>query len=119
MTPTGFYSAVQHQDDPDLLLVRTRVRRDALRLAQFVRGDLALSRAPSVRRPLPMADYPWRLAVPRETWAHFLLAETESITYPNFKDEVAQHDPVRVGIYHYVWELLSFLEGLDPHGRRL
>jgi hypothetical protein len=133
MTPAGFFSAVQHRDDPTLLVVRTRDRSDADHLVDWyatwaqdlialwadtkMAGDPGIPDAEVVA--YPVSDYPWRVIVPKAAWAAFLAEAVEDLDYGNFKDAVKKaQGPDRAMVYTNVWSALLRLEDLDPLGRR-
>lgn len=99
MTTRGFYSAVQHRDDPDRLLVRARCEEDIRALADLVAGEPVL---------LENADYAWRVETTRAEWSAALQVLAAEITYPNFKSAVrdaAHHDA-----YMDVWSVMCALD---------
>ena len=133
-TTQGFFSAVQHRDDPRLLVVRTRDHSDAQTLMTWYaawRSDMAkvlhaLSGKPApVEGPAPAittyawSDYPWRVIMPRSAWGAFLAESVEDLDYGNFKDAVKERQGYsRAEVYAKVWSALLALEDLDPWGRR-
>lgn len=104
MTTDGFFSAVQHRDKPNTLLIRARSRVDLEQLADRVR--IKHSKILSTDN----ADYPYRILLPRKQWAEYLLSATEDLTYPNFKSAVGKTNPERAYIYHDVWSTLFEIE---------
>lgn len=78
MTTRGFWSVVQHRNNPTLLLVRARCREH---LSAFPDREI---------RHTPDADYLYRVAVTRELFQHIMRREMNAIDYPNFKAAVAQ-----------------------------
>lgn len=100
MTTRGFYSVVQHRDDPDRVLVRARCKADIDALA-----DLLPDAEPIL---LHDADYAWRIDVPRAVWAAALQTLTAEIAYPNFKSAV--HDPAHHDAYLRVWGVMCALD---------
>lgn len=133
-TTAGFFSAVQHRDDPSLLVVRTRDHADAEHLVAWYaawQGDMAKiehalkGHAVPLEGPMPSittyawSDYPWRVIMPRSAWGAFLAETVEDLDYGNFKDAVkARQGADRAGVYSKVWQALLALEDLDPKGRR-
>jgi hypothetical protein len=106
-TDGGFYSAVQHWDNPDMLVVRSRTEADARYLADW----MASQGATVTVHHTPKADYGWRVMVSKTSFAMFLVDKAESIDYPNFKSAVAErqgHD--RAMVYGGVWETLLALQ---------
>lgn len=80
MHPRGFYSAVQHRDKPDTLLIRARCEAD-------IRGlkDLLPDAEPF---PLTNSDYEWRLECSVAEWMTAMARMTTEIDYPNFKNAI-------------------------------
>lgn len=133
-TTRGFFSAVQHNTDPSLLVVRTRDHADATTLRDWyaawqtdmARIQHALTGKPAaVEGPAPTittyewSDYPWRVIMPRSAWGAFMAESVEDLDYGNFKDAVkARQGADRAGVYSNVWAALLRLEALDPMGRR-
>lgn len=133
-TTRGFFSAVQHRDDTNLLVVRTRDHSDAATLlawyaawqTDMAKINHALTGTPSaLEGPTPAittyewSDYPWRVIMPRSAWGAFLAESVEDLDYGNFKDAVKKaQGPERAGVYTNVWGALLRLEDLDPKGRR-
>lgn len=98
----GFFSAVQHIDKPDTLLIRARFKGDLERLRkQFepcYREDCKI-------RETPDADYRYRMECPKYAFSDFLEKLADDIDYPNFKDAV--HDgTVRDTAYMNCWRAL-------------
>ena len=103
LTTQGFYSVVAHRDDPDLLLVRARVREDIEALGAQI---------PSIE-PFedPAADYRWRAEVTRAEWEQAMVELARAIDYDNFKDAVSRRQGMeREAVYHRVWRELLRLQ---------
>jgi hypothetical protein len=66
---------------------------------------------------MPKADYPYRVHVDKETAGDIAYNAAMSVSYGNFKNEVAKHDKKRAGIYHDVWDVMLKLENDDLPGR--
>lgn len=98
-TKSGFYSAVQHYDNPDIIHVRARFKGDLERLwNRYLEGE------PKVIHT-PRNDYPYRMDITRTNWAIILREEAEKIDYENFKD--AAHDGTsRDAAYMGCWSAL-------------
>lgn len=107
----GFYSAVQHKDDPNLIMVRCRAKEHADKLVQ------ALPEAPPelVETP-PPADYRWRVTITREQWVYFAARCAAEVAYYNFKNTTSKekHPPGYMSALHGIWsDLLSVQD--KPH----
>lgn len=94
-TTGGFYSVVQHRDKPDVFLVRAR---DKASLETMLEGIELAGNAEGVEHEVGEifmaeggSDYPWRVEVPKATYAIFVVHELLNYTnYPNFKSELKQ-----------------------------
>lgn len=79
-TTGGFVSAVEHREDPDLLMVRARDYRslecmlDSIELAGNAEEPDVERERPEIVMEVP-ADYPWRVTVPKATFALWLQFE--------------------------------------------
>lgn len=78
-TQDGFISAVDNGQVPGKLAVRARDKRSLALLAELTDQDILQLRD---------TDYPYRVHVTKEEFSDFLLAHVESLTYPNFKNQV-------------------------------
>jgi hypothetical protein len=120
MTTKGFYSAVQHHDEADLLVVRTRVKEDARELARYlINSDNSPIDPETLIIEKEYADYPFRVIVHREDFREFIGDVVNNLFYPNFKDEVKHIQGLdRARVYSGVWSTLLRLEDFDPEARR-
>ncbi|PSL05655.1 hypothetical protein [Cecembia rubra] len=93
----GFVSIVQHRDLMDTLMVRARVKMDLLSL--FTEERILET---------PDADYRFRVLVPKREMAAIFAEKIKEITYPNFKNEIAQIQSQRdkFSVYHKIWKLM-------------
>jgi len=90
-TKHAFLSIVQHRDQPDMLMVRARVKGDIEHYfpdAKVIRMD--------------DADYLYRAAIPREAVAAATAKAVEQINYPKFKPAV--EDRRREAFYVSIWD---------------
>lgn len=98
LTTHGFFSAVQKPGDaPDHVTVRARCREDI---------DALVARLGVPAHPTTdgLADYAWRVRVPREAWALYLVDAAMGIDYSNYKNEVGRvQGPERASVYGRVW----------------
>ena len=107
----GFFSAVQHRDKPDTLLVRSRFKGDLERLigAMTKEERELLCGNPKVEIT-PNADYRYRTEIRKVVFAELVRETAEDIDYPNFKDAV--HDGTnRDWAYLNVWQALRREQG--------
>lgn len=111
-TRDGFYSIVQHRDQPDVAVVRGRVEEDIRRFAERlvkygVETDVWADES---------ADYLWRFYAPLETVGRVLGELTEEIDYDNFKSAAPKD---RGAVLMAVWDQTTKLEpdfGLRYYG---
>jgi len=111
-TPDGFFSAVQHKDHPDKIMIRTRSKMHAERLIEAVPKGSA---RPEIVETPPPADYRFRVTVTREEWVFMVGTFAADIDYLNFKNQAAkkQHPKGFMSALHGVWsELLTFQDSL-------
>jgi hypothetical protein len=102
LTIRGFYSIVKRDGQ---LCVRARVEDDLARLR-----ELMPALGPVIKGA--GSDYPFRAFISPEAFAASLPLLAAEITYPNFKDAVAQaQGEERAAVYGQVWEELM---GLEP-----
>ncbi len=106
-TTIGFFSIVADVRARGAVLVRARDRED---LAGFIGRIPRVTETGRVRRgslpkivETPRADYPFRASMPIADARAVLAGLVSAIDYPNFKDAVAEQDPVRAHKYMGVW----------------
>lgn len=109
MTQYGFFSVVQHRDNPDQFLVRARVANDLTNLmvlGHFLREIVSL----------PDANYPYRFTLSREEWENIAHLLAQNVDYPNFEERVHQlpDQTSKNRVYLKVWDTLSALQEPDP-----
>ncbi len=92
-TTKGFISAVADPDDPGVLVVRSRWKRDLQALFPVRRVDVT-----------PERDYPFRVRCARSELAAVIGAEVGAVDYGNFKDACPEG---RRAPYLQVWGALS------------
>ena len=104
-TQHGFFSAVQHIDKPDTLIIRARVKNDLTALRKHYFPTLSKTKF------LQTADYPYRAMISKDDFAKGMERITHDLTYPNFKNAVAQQQGrERYSIYTKIWGILWELE---------
>lgn len=81
-TETGFTSAVQNRDNPELLVVRGR---DLLSLEPIT------ARFPNLQiTSSATSDYPHRIIMTKTEYAQYVVDAITDLNYPNFKNRVYQ-----------------------------
>lgn len=102
-TTKGFYSVVEHRDDPDKLLVRCRVKADMEALIEYMPWITPFEDK--------TADYRYRAIVPRRDWLSTMLELGDEIDYANFKKAVRKRQgPKREAVYMRVWTAMLSLQ---------
>lgn len=97
-TTTGFYSAVQHRDNPDLLMVRARDEESLAPLVEATGAEIVST---------PQADYAFRVTVTKRQYADWLAAAVMGIDYPNFKNRAhTARGGLFAGVLHEVWDVM-------------
>ena len=101
-TATGFYSAVQHRDNPELLMVRARDEESLAPLAALTDQQTQFT---------PDADYAFRVIVSKQVYAQWLMTQVIGIDYPNFKSRAyTARGGAFVHALHDVWEVMFRLQ---------
>lgn len=120
-TTIGFYSIVQkeHHDDPDgkkLFVIRARTKDDLQRLVDLIQPKLKLYVGDTPARikihEYEKSDYQFRIYLDtKEDLATTLATLAEKVTYPNFKDEIAEipHQQDKAPAYANLWLKLFLL----------
>ena len=102
-TKMGFLSIVEHRDDPNLLMIRTRFKEDigelCRRIAKQEEG------AEPAWEETPDGDYRYRVTCSREVMARLVEQLVREIDYTNFKQSV-HGDPTRDRAYMACWNAL-------------
>lgn len=108
-TTAGFFSAVQHRDDHDQLMIRARSHADLVNLTAVAMGHLDVW--PPEITETGHADYPYRVTMSRRDWAACVTELIAGVDYDNFKNAVAKTNPKRShGPYMQVWSALHAIE---------
>lgn len=79
-TETGFVSAVQHREDPDLLVVRARDRQSLEPIEAKHRVEITTN---------AYSDYPYRVIMHKADFDSWVSESIKFLDYPNFKNQVA------------------------------
>lgn len=79
-TETGFVSAVQHRDEPDLLVVRARDRISLVGILDYADTEITTN---------AYSDYPYRVIIHKADFTRWVNDAIKFLEYPNFKNQVA------------------------------
>lgn len=105
-TRYGFFSVVQHKNNPDLVVIRARERGDIEWAANFVNeGRLPIDIPDCQVEGTPLNDYRFRIIVERDEFQDLLDHLAEEMNYVNFRDTI-NGDPVRDNAYTEVWQTM-------------
>lgn len=106
----GFFSAVEHRDDKDMILLRARFGGDLEKLLSSCGGANYM---PTIEHT-PEADYAYRVAVPRTLWREIVAQVAEEIDSDNFKNSVHEgHGSARDEAYMECWWALRKAQGFS------
>jgi len=99
----GFYSAVQHRDNPEIILLRARFDGDLECLLEHC----GCENYKVFIKETPDADYRFRVELPRAMWGDIVKQVADEIDYDNFKNSVHEgqgsaRDAAYMGCW---WEL--------------
>ena len=138
-TTDGFFSVVAHQKKHTHLMVRARDKESLENLSyklsrttdvlpvyngehKFMNQDDANEYWLDKIKSTPLADYPFRMTMLRETWAQYMTLYTENhnhinkserkadLQYTNFKNACkdAGFDEAKLIAMHRVWETMAY-----------
>ena len=111
-TQHGMVSVVQHREDPNMLLVRSR---EPNVLRELFKG---LQKKTRIHK-LPNADYRYRAMVDRDGFWDVMIRQINQIDYPNFKNHLLNEKKVDMNTYRAyeeVYYAAAFLENGDEPG---
>lgn len=91
----GFASVVEKDDNPAILLCRSRFKGDLERMFPEAKGKVQTT---------PNKDYLYRVELPGTVVAAAISKLVDAIDYPNFKNAVPQK--ARQTIYSRVWGIM-------------
>lgn len=121
-TENGFFSAVEHRDSEDLIVIRARDEADLISLR--IRHGLSGKLHPIIKQE--GSDYPARIIMHRATWVGVVSTEAANISYGNFKNRVKEvQGEDREHVYHKVWavmlevERMAYGPAMTPEQREL
>jgi hypothetical protein len=109
-TETGFVSAVQHRDNPDLLVVRSRDRISLEPLADNSEAGITTNAT---------SDYPYRVIMHKHDFKSWVDAQIDFLDYPNFKSQVAVTRGKKFAhTLGSVWSVMLNAEDEEAHAMR-
>mgnify|MGYP000856178856 CR=1 FL=1 len=101
---TGFYSVVHKEPcKKEELLIRARAWEDIDALRQVLKDRYSFE---GVVIDTPEADYAYRMVVPRQTFALFILNAAVAVRYDNFKNTISINDHPRHNAYMRCWKAM-------------
>lgn len=114
-TEIGFFSAVVVDDEPSVVMVRARAKKDLERLIEAI--DHMGAEPPEILE-WENRDYPYRILLMKSEWADVLALLANRIDYPNFKNRVKEVDGVaRAGLYSSIWAtMLNVARSIGEQG---
>lgn len=116
-TKVGFYSVVQHKNRKNCYIVRARCRED---IENLINGIPSINNESVVETR--DADYRFRLNINKYQFNALMGFLSNSVDYPNFKDEIksSKQQKDKLSFYTKIWfTMLQFQENrygviLDP-----
>ena len=106
---SGFYTVVEHRDQPGTLIVRARVKKDLATLKDKYMPDMGKI---TYHKDY---DYPYRGFISKEGFGAGLAKMALDIDYEKFKEAVRKtQGSKRAGLYTEVWGKMIKLEA-DPN----
>jgi hypothetical protein len=109
-TQHGFVSAVQHFDNQEQIVVRSRDKESLALASAFFETKVISS---------PSNDYPFRIVLSRDQFAEFIQTEVAMLDYTNFKSRL---DVSRGEHWHdtasQVWSIMHDIEDADARKRK-
>jgi len=100
MTTRGFYSVVQHRDDPTKVMIRARCREDVDAIAALIPDAEPFQ--------TDYSDYAWRIVTSASNWIGALTTIALAVDYDNFKNAVKS--PKHKNAYLDVWSTMLRLD---------
>lgn len=106
---TGFLSAVQKDSSKPYLAVRARDKKSLADICEKYRLEIIET---------PMADYPYRVEMPKDQFAEWVVGEIEQINYSNLKNQVALvRDSKFAKLLGSVWSIMLGAEDKEARGK--
>lgn len=114
-TTKGFFSVVEHKNDPNLVVIRARVRKDVDSIKMLFE-ELGL-KASDILESLD-SDYRYRIFANRIDWASLMTKLISDMDYTNFKNAVYETDSFEIRdkrheAYLDIWAIMHELQFRD------
>lgn len=99
----AFFSIVEHYDNDENLVVRSRFKGDIEKVFGLDKAEVQYT---------PQNDYCYRAVLTKDAVAEVMAIEVKGIDYPNFKNQAhklseTESDNRRVTAYHKVWQVMN------------
>ena len=98
----GFFSVVQHRDDPEMLMIKARNRAHLERVAAWTRANFM----PNLEIvELEESDYIVRANISKIRWAQYLTQRTMELDYDSVKEPIMERTDPELGHAMFdVWD---------------
>lgn len=107
-TRDGFFSAVQDNScSASEVKVRTRVKRDLIRLIAKIKPDCDII-------DLPHPSYRYQIKLTKQEWANYLSTEAMNLDYSNVRDTITDGLYERSAAYYTCWNALYQFQEETP-----
>ncbi len=107
-TRDGFFSAVQDNScSASEVKVRTRVKRDLIRLIAKIKPDCDII-------DLPHSSYRYQIKLTKQEWANYLSTEAMNLDYSNVRDTITDGLYERSAAYYACWNALYQFQEETP-----
>lgn len=104
-TKHGYLATVQHRDEPDTIIVRTRVKKDLVTCKKLYfkkMGKIEFNET---------ADYPYRANISKADFAEGMALAIQDTDYEKFKSAVGdEQGRARESLYTNIWSTLTRLD---------
>ena len=111
-TTKGFFSVVEHKEDPERIMLRARVKVDIQNIKKIF-DDLGLEATDILENV--GSDYKYRIFANRMDWVSVMNRLMIDMNYTNFKDAVYETDSYKIKdmrheAYYKVWSIMYELQ---------
>jgi len=101
-TQYGFYSVVQHEENPEAFLMRARVKNDLENLLKLTQIETPISHT-------PRAQYAFRVLLSQAEWNRIAQVLTRAVDYPSFTNRISElpDQSTKNAAYGSIWNALE------------